>query len=70
MMTLSMSYGYMFKFMKMWCAVKHKVNIKCYRERDSLLLRYFYITVMLKLFPMTTGNISEMVHISNFTATD
>src|SRR6218665_1363202 len=53
----------MLNFMKMPCTVKHKVNLKSYRERDSLLLHYFYITAMLELFPMTTGNKSEMVHI-------
>jgi len=31
---------YMLKFMKMSCAVKHKVSLKNYREEDSLLLHY------------------------------
>src|SRR6218665_3061598 len=39
----------MLNFMKMSCTVKHKVNLKSCRERDSLLLRYFYIIFMLLL---------------------
>src|SRR6218665_1524194 len=31
---------YMLKFMKMSCAVKHKVSLKHYREEDALLLHY------------------------------
>src|SRR6218665_476269 len=39
----------MLNFMKMSCTVKHKVNLKSYRERDSLLLHYFYVTFTLFL---------------------
>jgi len=35
-----MSYEYLLKFMQISCAVKHKVNIKSYWERGSLLLHY------------------------------
>jgi len=40
-----------FMLIFMSCAVKHKVNIKSYREWGSC---YVYIIAMLKLYPMTT----------------
>jgi len=51
----------MLTFMKTLYAVKHKVSIQSYSERKCY---YFYITAMLKLFPMTTE--CEMAHVSNF----
>ena len=35
-----MSDEYMLNYMKMSFTVKHKVNLKSYRDRDSLLLHY------------------------------
>src|SRR6218665_3819635 len=47
--------------LRMTCAVKHRVNIKSYRERDS---KYFCITILLVLQLSPFHTEPEVVHTS------